>query len=221
MSFRIFAHLFSFFPNILLRWNIGRLAYSTEETLSKLNKEAIRASKNGAISFTELNRIGMYYAIAQMDIAVLRSKLIAELNPICANVYSRQLAILLFEYIDDYSVILGRDFRLIAEILPNAASHLAALKANGLEMRKIRKQYKPILEEIRNNVAAHKDHDGTKQYRIMNSINPKDMANVAEAIFRNAWECLDIIKVAAEDYRDSPLMIKEVSKRVEQEAAVE
>jgi hypothetical protein len=53
-------------------------------------------------------------------------------------------------------------------------------------LRPIRRKYAPMLEFIRNNALAHREHDALKQHEIIQSIKVKEMIELATDIYK--WQ---------------------------------
>lgn len=152
---RFLAYLFSIYPRLQLYSNIRRQIQAVKNSLLIFKKGSQRAKKNGISASGQLNSIAMYISILWMDLTVLRSRLVLEQDEYVKNVYARQLAILIYEFIKNYSSVFGKQFRKTIDNLPNGKVHIKAFNAIGKEINNIRKRHSNMLKEIRNFIAAH------------------------------------------------------------------
>ncbi|HUU89283.1 MAG TPA: hypothetical protein VMX17_16235 [Candidatus Glassbacteria bacterium] len=84
-----------------------------KSSLLVFKKGCQRAKKNGVSTSEQLNGIAMYISILSMDLTVLGSRLVLEQDEYVKNVYARQLAILIYEFIQDYPNLFSKQFRKI------------------------------------------------------------------------------------------------------------
>jgi len=127
-----------------------------------------------------------YMNIASMDLAALGELLMFEQVEWRRRLHSRHAALLLFELFDDFSLILGKEFRAAVGKLPDGISILSDLDAQSKKLNQTRNQFSSVLKLIRDYCVAHRDHSGVQQLEVIYHIQPT-------AIFRLCAEVDDQI----------------------------
>lgn len=213
---RFLAYFYTLYSRLLIYRNIRRKIRAVKSSLLVFKKGSQRAKKNGISTSEQLNRIAMYISILSMDLTVLRSRLVLEQDEYLKNVYARQLAILIYEFIQDYPSVFGKQFREIMVNLPNGKEHIKAFNAIGKDINNIRKRHSNMLKEIRIIIAAHRDHDGERQYDIITKLSIDTFIELISTLDIVITDIIFKLRRIIEDYSYSPLMIGEVAKNVEQ-----
>lgn len=194
-------------------------AYST--TVATLKKELARAKDCNATSFEHMNRIGLYLAIIEMDITTLNARFVIEIDEEVKDVYARHIALLIHEYLDDQPDLFGKDFRHMVKQLPNSEQHISKLNSLGRDLRSVRNAHGQLLSQIRNNVLAHRDHDGEKQLVAIESIDQKEMRGLAKVIQTSITNYVSLLTEVSKQYAYSKLQTREISKGIEQQAVAD
>ena len=218
-TYRFFAFLISIIPRLHLHRNMRRLVAAYGNTKSILKHELARAKECNATSFERMNRIGLYISIIEIDIAVLNARFAIEIDEEIKDVYARHIALLIHEYLDDQPDLFGKDFRQIVMQLPNSSKYLSILDSLGKNLRSIRKTHGRLLSHLRNNVIAHRDHDGEKQLNAIESIKLDEMRKLAKAIQTSITNHVSLLTKVSKGYAYSKLQIREISKGIEQAVA--
>lgn len=215
MLFEILAWL----PRRRLRRSVAKKLGSLEGTIQTIRIEKQRAEKNGATTLVVLHNTTLYLLSLHVDHTILVSNLALEKNKLKRSVYSRQLASLYYEFFDDFPNVLGAKIKDIVGVLPRGDSHKSALELIQNGLRTYRKSHEREFYRIRNIIAAHKDLDGELQFSTIESIDHdkiQDLAVELEVWFQQIWQ---FIADAVSDYSSSPVMIRDVMIKVEEDAA--
>src|SRR5207245_3686233 len=101
------------------------------------------------------------------DFDVLAYNRAAEVDERKQNLYARQLCLLIHEALEDIPTVFGSPFRDAAVSLPNGQTHVSAISSVLKTLGDIRRTNERPIAEVRNFVAAHRDHDVLKQLEIM------------------------------------------------------
>jgi len=161
----------------------------------------------------------MYISILSMDLTVLRSRLVLEQDEYVKNVYARQLAILIYEFIQDYPSVFGKQFRKIMVNLPNGKEHIEAFNAIGKDINNIRKRHSNMLKEIRICIAAHRDNDGERQYDTIRKLSIETFIELISKLDIIISDIINKLRRIIESYTYSSLMIREIANNVERIAS--
>jgi hypothetical protein len=95
------------------------------------------------------------------------------------RLHLRFLATLIYEFLDDLQVVLNRDLRPEVETLLDSPEEKAQFREICQRLNRTRDANSKALSEIRNNVAAHRDHDPQKQLAIIESLNDDSLLRLA------------------------------------------
>jgi len=107
------------------------------------------------------------------DFAVLSFNHAAEVDDGKKNLYARQLCILIHEALEDIPAVFGGDFRKDILSMPNGVTHLSLISGVLKTLSGLRKMDQASLSDIRNFVAAHRDHDALRQLEVMRRIDTR------------------------------------------------
>jgi hypothetical protein len=190
-----------------------------EDALVSIRKEKARALKNGATTLIELHDTTLYLLLLSLDHSVLLYDLAVERNDFRKSVYSKHLILLFSEFFDDFPVLLGSKVRAAVQTLPHSSDHLAALDKIYKGLRSYRKAHEKEFYRIRNIVAAHRDLNAELQLSALESIDHKVIQQLAadfETWLNQVWS---FISAAVNDYSNSMQIIRDVCKKIEQDAA--
>ena len=154
----------------LLRKNTVRSIRQLEGLIESIEKQWRTAKSLGLTKYLVLYNSICFLLLLHYDFAVLSYNHATEVDELKQNLYARQLALLLHEALEDVPAILGGEFRRAVGTLPSGASHLSALSPILKSLSSLRKTHQSQIADIRNFVAAHRDHDALKQLEIMRGI---------------------------------------------------
>ena len=92
-------------PIMRLKKSLDRKIKVSTEALNTLQIERKRALDNGGNSIAEIYNVSIYLAIASNDLAVIRTQMLIEQDKTIKNVYSRQLALFVYEFLNDCIIL--------------------------------------------------------------------------------------------------------------------
>lgn len=215
------AYLYMLWPRALFYRNLCRKNRATKRSLLIFKREIQSSKKYGTSAFEQMNRIAMYITILSMDLTVLRSRLVLERDGYVKNVYARQLAVLVYEFIQDYPNLFGKQFWKMLKKLPNSEEQVRVFKTIGKKICNIKQKHRKMLKEIRVCVAAHRDKDGERQYDIISKLSIDDFSNLTSNLDSITMEIIKGLRRVVKVYSYSPLMIREIANNVERIASAE
>jgi hypothetical protein len=206
----------TYFPRRKFRKAVGKKIKSIEDTLTTLRTEKKRSKSNGAQSLEEVHNTGIYMVLFNLDLTVLMQQLVLEKSPTIRQVHAKHSATLIYELFNDFPEVFGRKLREILSKLPSSAAHDQKFKKIGLELRQFRKSHQNEFKKIRNSIGAHRDLDGELQISTLEKIDETEMIALIAEI--NEWfnQVTGLLTEIIQDYSKSPLMIKEILKKFDQ-----
>ena len=160
-----------FLPARRFRKNTARALAHIESTLPTIETQWHHANQLGLTKYSTLYNSMSFLLLLHYDLAVLAYDHATEVDERKQNLYARQLCLLLHEALEDIPSVFGGRFRDAAASLPNGDNYLIALSGVLKTLSDIRKENHAQIAEIRNFVAAHRDHDALNQLEIMRKID--------------------------------------------------
>jgi hypothetical protein len=86
------------------------------------------------------------------------------------KLHARHVVLTIFECVDDFLALLGKDFREVVRKTADSEAALASL--NGLHKRlRLFQEGHPEFQGIRHSIAAHRDHDAAAQIRQLEGLD--------------------------------------------------
>lgn len=147
-------------------------------TTLELKALAISLDREDATTF--INSYG-YLNILAYDLTSVGHSLYFEKGRWQKIYFARQVALLIYEALEDIPVITGKVFKIhFQEVKGIAAADqfLGDMKALGKLLNQFKTLHRERLLNIRINVAAHRDIDINKQLEIIGSIDPYEIINL-------------------------------------------
>lgn len=168
---RTIKRIIWFFPARRLRKNTGRAIAHIEDLIPTIENQWLKARELGLMKYSTLYNSMSFLLLLHYDFAVLAYNHATEVDERKQNLYARQLCLLIHEALGDVPAVFGGSFRKSAASLPDGSIHVSAISAVLKTLNDIRNNNHVPIAEIRNFVAAHRDHDALKQLEIMRKID--------------------------------------------------
>ncbi len=168
---RLIKRVIWFLPARRFRKNTARALAHIEDILPTIETQWHQTNQLGLTKYSTLYNSMSFLLLLHYDLAVLAYDHAIEVDERKQNLYARQLCLLLHEALEDIPSVFGGRFRKAAASLPNGNNYLLAISGVLKILSDIRKENHAQIAEIRNFVAAHRDHDALKQLEIMRNID--------------------------------------------------
>ena len=168
-----------FLPARRFRKQTARSIAELEDLIPTIESQWNRAKSLVLTKYSTLYNSMSFLLLLHYDFAVLAYNHATEVDELKQNLYARQLCLLLHEALDDIPAVFGAEFRKAALSLPSAQGHISAISPVLKTLNVIRKAHHPQISEIRNFVAAHRDHDALKQLEIMRRIKSPWLVSIS------------------------------------------
>lgn len=206
-------------PRIRAKLAVSKKLDVLEGTIDTIRNERARAVEHGALTLLPVHDAALYCLCLQLDHTVFLYHLTLERNSLRRSVYSKNLALVYYEFFDDFPQILGKEFKRALEALPSSEKLVADLREIQRGLKEFRKVHEQEFKEIRNLVAAHRDVDATKQLSVIDSIDHdliQSLSTDIEDWFLAVWR---LFAASMNAYSLSPQMIKDICKKIEQDGS--
>jgi len=210
-------NLITFFPRRKYEKNWKKKISTLESTLDTIREEKARSEKLGSHTLEEVYNTTIYMILFHLDLDVLTRNLATEYNETVKRVYSKQIASQVHEFFNDFPQIFGEKLQKKLKNLPNQEKHLSEFKSIGRELRQFRKDKQKQFHQIRNIIGSHRDLNGDLQVKTLENINNKDILSLCAEMQMWLNKISILLHQVIEDYRMSPIMVKEISRKIDEE----
>lgn len=166
-------------PLWLMRRGVNKKLTVLEGTIQTFCEERERSLRLGFPNYTTIYEATLFVVLFDYDLTVLRADCVSEFRKSRKNFYSRQLCLLIYEGLDDLMTVLGKSLRKAVEGLTNDPEILKRLGLCTKKLNDLRKTHERELGEIRQAVAAHRDHQPHIQLEVIRRMNQKQIDNLA------------------------------------------
>lgn len=160
-----------YLPARRFRKNTARSIAHIENILPTIEAQWQTANQLGLSEYSTLYNSMSFLLLLHYDIAILAYDHATEVDERKQNLYARQLCLLIHEALEDVPAVFGGSFRKAAASLPDGEKYVLAISGVLKSLSDIRKTNQVPIAEIRNFVAAHRDHDALNQLTIMRKID--------------------------------------------------
>ena len=160
-----------YLPARRFRKNTARAIAHIEEILPTIESQWKTANQLGLTKYSSLYNSMLFLLLLHYDFAVLAYNHATEVDERKQNLYARQLCSLIHEALEDLPAVFGTVFRKAAISLPNGDIYLSAISGVLKTLTDVRKANQSSIAEVRNFVAAHRDHDALRQLEVMRKID--------------------------------------------------
>lgn len=117
------------------------------------------------------------------------------------SVYARLIALIVVEWCDDFDHLLGKPLRDRFDQLGIEQATRDAVSSIHSALHDLKTEHGTLLRDIRNVAIAHRDHDAEAQMRLIESLDHKQMEDIAMNIIEWSTEFSDVMTVIMDGYR--------------------
>lgn len=118
----------------------------------------------------------LYVLLFDRDFSALKGLFIAANDDWNRQFVGWQMAVMLYEGIQDLSKLFGHEFRQMLNDIGVSHQHRATLDAVRSRLAGFRRTHADRLKELRNVMAAHRDRDAMTQLRIVDNLHPLEVS---------------------------------------------
>jgi hypothetical protein len=147
-------------------------------TVARRREEAEEAGDDEA---TTLLNVIQFALLFNLDLTSLLHDLGAARSNWHQRLHSRHLILLLFECVDDFIALLGKNFRTVISTRPRGNDLLERLNGLHRQLREFQENYTHF-RELRITLIAHRDHDASRLFALLASIDIGEVDAAAGAM---------------------------------------
>lgn len=210
---RLIKRVIWFLPARRFRKNTARALAHIKDILPTIETQWHQANQLGLTKYSTLYNSMSFLLLLHYDLAVLAYDHATEVDERKQNLYARQLCLLLHEALEDIPSVFGGRFRKAAASLPNGDNYLSAISGVLKILSDIRKENHVQIAEIRNFVAAHRDHDALKQLEVMRKIDNLWLMIIAGKFIEFFGKMADTITPLLSEMGNPAVILKHIADR--------
>lgn len=156
-----------------MRWQHRRFCDSLAQSIHGFMKGIALSEAVGDVARAKVDNVGLFVFLLQRDIVSMRAELADCSDPDIERMVSLQLSIAIYEGASDLRELLGKDYREAVQQLGMKEDDVKALGRVSKQFSQFLAVHEVFLSKVRNYVAAHRDHDGRAQVRILSELYPE------------------------------------------------
>ena len=179
---RVFLNTVLAFHLWRMRRKLNQKLTTLENTIRTFEKERARSIRLGMPNYLAVHDATLFLVLFSYDLTVLQADCLSELRLSRKNLYARQLSLLIYEGLDDLVVVLGKPLRSAVESFTNEQEVLQRLGECTKQLNALRKKHEAELSEIRQVVAAHREHRPDLQLQVMQKMDPRRIDALARDV---------------------------------------
>jgi hypothetical protein len=162
-------------PVILWHWlktlrERRRHDVSLAKTLEIIRREHRRAMEARLEHYARFYNVALYLLVFERDFTVLKWDGLHATESWKRNLTTRLIGVMVYEAAEDLSQLLGQDFREMLSRFPVDEEQRDSFDCLKRELSRFFKTNRVFLKDMRNFVAAHRDHDASKQLDVIEGI---------------------------------------------------
>jgi hypothetical protein len=133
------------------------------------------ATKLRAGSTATVFNVGMYLLLLDQDIGYFTDDLVCAIGDRKRAFIAKYEAILLYEAAEDLPQLLGKKFREAVKALGASSEQITRLNSASSDLNRFWQRQQEFLGEIRNALAAHRDHDTLRYVEALEALGPLEV----------------------------------------------
>jgi hypothetical protein len=153
----------------------------------KARAQALTTTRSTLAGFTKLNaeshqmlfNFVLYLILLDQDLADFTDNIVCAIGERRRTFFAKQEAVLLYEAAEDLPQLLGRDFRNALKALHISVEHQQNLNAVSSDLNKFWQTNREFLGNIRNALAAHREHDALRYLESLEQVKPLEVMQCA------------------------------------------
>jgi hypothetical protein len=149
--------------------------------LGAVRRTLARAAQLNANGMRTVFNVALYVLLLDDDLAHFTSDMVLAIGDRRRAFVAKHEAILLYEASEDLPQLLGKKFRAAVVGLGASADQQQRIGAISSDLSRFARQHREFLQQIRNALSAHRDHDTLGYVAALEVLQPREvMARAAE-----------------------------------------
>lgn len=155
----------------------------TLANLAKLNADSYRVVLN----------VGVYLLLLDQDLADFTDNIICAIGERRRIFFAKHEAVLLYEAAEDLPQLLGQEFRDAVKVLGISENQQSRLNAVSSDLNKFWQINREFLGDIRNVLAAHREHNALRYLELLEKVKPLDVMQRAADLSERLGRLLKVL----------------------------
>jgi hypothetical protein len=151
-----------------------------ENTLATLSSTRKKFESAKLAKGVPIFNLAQFAFLVQYDVSALAHDALLAKSVWRRKLYCRLLAVTLIESVEDLTKLAGWEFTKLVDGVYSDPSVQQRLLSIRQDLHKFLKKYEKMLRDVRQNAAAHRDHDATKQLQIIESLDCDKVLKAAQ-----------------------------------------
>lgn len=161
--------------NCRTRWQTRNMIEVLDEGISVTRQALIEAKQYQLVDRQKILNVNLFVLLMFRDLSVMRIDIVSTNDDWRATFGARQTALLLFETVEDLTQLLGREFREVVKRIDSTGNLLKELEVVCKQLGMFLQSHHGILDETRNAIAAHREHDSLLFLEISEKLDPEEI----------------------------------------------
>lgn len=154
----------------------------TEVLLSSIRNRAALEVVGSADDIRLINVV-QFSLLFNFDLSCLLRDLRARKGTWHVKLHARHLALAMFECVEDFLALLGKDFRALVSKTDNTGAALATLNDLHRRLRAFQDQHRDF-GPIRHSITAHREHNAAVQIHLLQNLDDAAIESAAWAMIK-------------------------------------
>lgn len=181
--------------------------------MDTLRRERQRAVDLNLPHYRTLHNVGLYLLVFEGDFSVMKHDAFYSTDMWRRNLAIRIIGLMVYEVADDLSGLLGNSFRATLREFPLSENQWSSFNSITNQLANFRKEHRHFLKDLRNYVAAHRDHDAAKQLEIIEDVNFERTMNVAGDLYGVTRSLIAFLTEVTRISGDGPVALRHLLRR--------
>jgi hypothetical protein len=149
------------------------------QALASVRQTLAQATTIRAQNIQTVFNVALYLLQLDQDLAYFTTDMVQAVGDRRRAFVAKHEAVLLFEAAEDVPQLLGKQFRTAIVALSVPPEHVQVINAVSSDLNRFWREHRNFLGNIRNVLAAHREHDALTYARTLDAIEPIEVMNRA------------------------------------------
>lgn len=164
---------------VRFRWSNRKRLDIWAGAVAQIRKLHDQSKELGLENIRRLHNVSLFVLLVDQDLHWLTSEMIHAVGDEHRKFIARQMAALLYEATEDLPALLGGDYRSALRAIGVDQEFFPTLNAISKQFNAFKQKHASELQEIRNLVGAHRDHNAIAQMTLIEELRPLRIQGLA------------------------------------------
>lgn len=160
-----------------------RKVAALERATTTIRRELQLAQELGLTAIATVYNVALFLMIFERDFLLLRDDVLFARSSWRRQWALRIMVLNIYEATEDIGQLLGKSFRSTLHEFPLTEEDWNAFNALRSGFAQLKRRNRPVLKELRNAVAAHREHDADKTLALVEGLEFDDVVDMAGELY--------------------------------------